>query len=159
MTRFWVMGLTVQYVVMWRPLWREGGSVVCHLSLSLSCLYIHIFFILCTYSRFTLHRVQYIHGLCQSRLCTADYAHATGLCPTPSLSLVYFYSSCGYSARKLATWTLRPCMKTFISLSQSWNSQLIEKCGTKYADRGTWGKSASEWDLSIKPQTLLHPML
>jgi hypothetical protein len=70
------LSLTVTvWVVMSRPLWREGGSVICYLSWSLPNLYIFTFDIVQIYIHNTYNRLRTIHtwplsvqAMC-SRLC------------------------------------------------------------------------------------------
>jgi hypothetical protein len=73
---------------MGRPLWREVGSVICR-NQSLvegQCQYIHnkIF------TKIIKLFIQYLQGLCQSRISTADYALLLALVP---LAVYRDYSS------------------------------------------------------------------
>jgi hypothetical protein len=70
------LGLTVTvWVVVSRPLWREGGSVICHMPRSLSNLHINIYIWYSEniYTQYIDYK-RYVHGLCQSGQCAADYA-------------------------------------------------------------------------------------
>jgi hypothetical protein len=71
---FSVLYMTISvFVLLGRPLWREGGSVICR---SLCRVRIFTLLLLFTvlYTLYNIIYVQYVQGLCQSRLCEADYA-------------------------------------------------------------------------------------
>jgi hypothetical protein len=56
-----------------RPLWREVGSVICQ-SVLCPCHYMYIYTVYVQNITEIVLNIQYVQGLCQSRLSTADYA-------------------------------------------------------------------------------------
>jgi hypothetical protein len=60
-------------VVLSRPLWRKGGSVICHSPCQIYT-YLHLKKFKYIYTTHKVNYEQYIQGLCQSRHCAADYA-------------------------------------------------------------------------------------
>jgi hypothetical protein len=81
-----------------RPLWWEGGSVICR-----SLCRVRIFTLLLIV---TVYIVQYVQGLCQSRLCEADYyALFYFLGPPSLLSIGYRGPFPGVQRGRLVTLT------------------------------------------------------
>jgi hypothetical protein len=75
MTRYLIIYLSFESycpVCMGRPLWREDGSVIC-LGQSVVMSFVSIY-TLFTSTSYQLTYLQYVQGLCQSRLGTAVYA-------------------------------------------------------------------------------------